>query len=510
MRHPSLLLSRRGFIAASSVTLATLLLPRAGRAADAGVLTFGLSAYPPSLAPFIHAGTAAATVKLQIYRGLLGYDSEGNVIGELAEKWEQAGETGYIFHLRKNAVFQNGEPVTASDVVWSLHEITKSGSTAYLAPDLSVISSVDALDEKTVKIGLTAPTASFLKLLATSYAPIISKKAGMDKPVGAGPYRIVKSEKGVSITFEAFDKYYKEGYPKTKKMKMTVYKDESLRVAALQSGDVDIIEYVPWQSMAAIEKDPKLVLQETTAVDMDIVFNVTQPPFNDPRVRKAVCYAIKREDIVKAAFYGRGKPLLGLPLDETSKFANDKTEKLWSYDPDKARALLKEAGVVGRKVTLLATSTYSMHQDTAQVVQQYLLAAGLQCTLDLPEWGARVAQGDKGQYQFAINGTSMPINDPDGLTSIIGSGPPSYQRSWGYSNKKLDDLLTQGRHELDEEKRLAIYERVASIVKDDVPLCLLTRRSQGYGVRKTVKDFKILPGSIDYDTGFALEAAVLG
>lgn len=503
-----LLLSRRGFVAATGATLATLTLPMAARAQDADVLRFALAAYPPGLDPFRHQGGAANTVKLQIFRGLLGLDEDGSVVNELADKWEQNG-TEYTFHIRENAVFHNGEPVTADDVVWSLEQITKDGSTAHFVKALSVISKAEAVDDKTVKVTLSKPTPAFPKLLATPYAPILSAKAGMENPVGAGPYKITKSEEGVSIEFEAFEDYYKEGYPKTKRMVMTVYKDESLRVAALETGDVDIIEYVPWQSMAKVEDNPDVVLHETTGPNMIITFNTEQAPFDDPRVRQAVAYAIKREDIVEAAFYGRGRPLLGLPLDETSEIASEKTEELFSYDPDKARQLLEEAGVLGQKVTLLATSTYSMHQDTALVVQAHLNAAGLEVELALPEWGARVAQGNEGQYQFSINGSGTVVNDPDGLSSMIGTNPISYRRSLGYSNPEIDALLEKGRHELDPEQRKAYYEQLAAVFREDVPLVPLTRRTQGYGTQNGVKNFHALVGSSNGYTGFGFEGVVI-
>lgn len=501
--------SRRGFIAASGATLAIMsialtALPTTVIAADKDVLTYALSSYPPGLSPFRHQGAAANTVKLQIYRGLLGLDSEGKVVGELAESFEEVG-SGYIFHLREDAVFHNGESVTAKDVAWTLDQITKDGSSAHFVKQLQVISKVAVIDDKTIGISLSKATPAFIKLLATPYVPILSAKAGIENPVGAGPYKIANLEEGVSIEFEAFEDYYKAGLPKTKSMKMIAYKDESLRVAALETGDVDMIEYVPWQNMAQVENNPELTLLETSGPNMIINFNVEQPPFNDPRVRLAVAYAVKREDVVLAAFYGRGKPLLGLPLDETSEVASEKTENLWSYDPEKAKALLEEAGVVGQTVKLLSSSTYSMHQNTALVVQQYLNAVGLNVELELPEWGARVAQGNKGQYQFAINGSGTVVNDPDGLTAMVGSGPATYKRSFGYSNSKLDFLLTEGRHELDVARRKAKYEEVAAMVKEDVPLISLTRRTQGYGLRNNVHGFTSLVGSSNGYSGFGLE-----
>ncbi len=506
--NQSLLLTRRGFMAVSGAAMAALTLPRAARAQDSDTLRYALSAYPPGLDPFRHEGAAGNVVKLQIYRGLLGLDADGQIVGELAESWEE-DETGYTFQLRDNAVFHNGEPVTAQDVVWTLEQITGNGSTAYFVTDLAVISEAFAMDDKTVRINLETPTPGFLKLLATPYVPVLSASAGMEDPVSAGPYRISGMEEGVSIDLEAFEDFYKEGFPKTRKVQMIVYADESLRVAALESGDVDIIEYVPWQSMSRIEENPSLVLQETTGPNMIINFNVEQAPFDDPRVRQAIAYAIKREDIVQAAFYGRGKPLLGLPVDEDSEVANEATQELFSYDPEKARALLEEAGVVGQTVKLLSSSTYSMHQDTALVVQQYVNAVGLNCELELPEWGARVSQGNEGQYQFCINGTSTVVNDPDGLTAMIGSGTPTYKRSHGYSNARLDALLTEGRHELDPQRRQAIYEEIAEVFKQEVPLCPLTRRTQGFGLANNVEGFVSLVGSSNGYSGFTLESAVL-
>src|SRR5690606_27388765 len=131
--------------------------------------------------------------------------------------------------------------------------------------------------------------------------PVISAKAGPEQRTGAGPYRITGEEEGGSSEFEASEGGYKKGLPKTQGLKRVGYKDESLRVAALETGDVDIIEYVPWQSMGQVEGNAGLVLQETTGPSMVINFNVEQPPFDEPRVRQAVCYAIKREDIVNTA-----------------------------------------------------------------------------------------------------------------------------------------------------------------------------------------------------------------
>lgn len=503
-----LLLTRRGFLAATGgAALSTIALPKIARAQNAGTLVYALSAYPPSLDPFRHDGAAAATVKLQLYRGLLGLDSAGQVSPELAESFEQTDDLTYVFHLRPDAVFHNGQPVTARDVKFSLEQITAEGSTAYFVNDLRIIEAINEIDDMTVEIKLTVPTPAFDKLLATPYVPVISADAGVAEPVGAGPYRIEASERGVSLDLVAFEDYYKPGLPRSPRMRMIAYRDDSLRVAALEAGDVDIIEYVPWQSMPQIEGNNELVLQETFGPSMYIAFNTDQAPFDDPRVRLGVALAINRQDIVDAAFFGRGTPMHGLPIFETSPFYSDTTANLWSYDPDRARALFQEAGVLGRTVTLLSTSSYAMHQDTAEIVQQYLIAAGLNVELALPEWGARVTMGNEGRYQFAINGGSMVIDDPDGLTGMLATASANYRRSFGYSNAELDAALAEARHELDFDRRRAAYERVAELVRDDVPIAMLTWRSQGYAINAAVQGFEAIPGILNSYTGFVLELA---
>ena len=129
----------------------------------------------------------------------------------------------------------------------------------------------------------------------------------------------------------------------------------------------------------------------------------------------------RREDIVKAAFFGRGATLAGVPIIPGTAFYDDKRAHGWDYDPAKAKALLAEAGVPnGFSCKLLSTAQYGMHKDTAEVVQQHLAEIGIQVELVLPDWATRVNMGNRGQYEFAVMGTAAENNDPDGLTPVAG------------------------------------------------------------------------------------------
>jgi peptide/nickel transport system substrate-binding protein len=372
-------------------------------------LTFALSAYPPNIRPFDYSGGAASTIQALIHRGLLSYGKDGKLRGELAEFMETPNRTTYVFKLRANAVFQNGEPVTAEDVKYSFAQIVSSTSTAHLKRELMTIDKVEATSPKVVTIILKEPMAAFPAVLALAQCPIISAKAAAINPnqaVGCGPYSIQASEKGVSITLKAHKAFYKPGLPKSDVIRFVAYPDDSLRVSALEAGDVDIIEYVPFQFMKSLAGNREVTMQSALALYMYLVFNTATGPFKDARVRRAVAHAIKRDEIVKGAFLGFGAPLDGLPISPTSRFFDPSTAHLWPYDPDRAKALLKAAGASNAPVTLLATATYGMHKDSAEIIQQNLSAIGMQVKLSLPEWGVRVAQGNQGNYEFAINGGS--------------------------------------------------------------------------------------------------------
>jgi peptide/nickel transport system substrate-binding protein len=505
----SLTFSRRSVLAGAAA-LPFLRVPGA-RAATPGTLTFGLSSYPPSILPWANSGTAAATIKLMIYRGLTGFAVDGSLRGELAESWAAEGNTAWVFKLR-DAVFQNGEKVTSADVKWTLEQVAGEKSTAYLRAQMQNIDKIETPDDKTVRLVLKEPAATLPLSFANFHMPIISRVSDPKTPVGAGPFVIKAQERGVSVDLEAFPKYYKPGLPKLKAVRAIAYADENLRVAALQAGDIDLIEYVPWQSMETISKDPKLALDAVDGPYMYLIFNANKPPLNDARVRKAVAHAIKREEIVKAAFFGRGSPLAHLPLPKASEYFNAEYENAWNYDPALAKKLLAEAGHPdGFACSLLSTAQYGMHKDTAEVVQQNLAAVGIKVELNLPDWATRVAVGNKGQYDMAVMGDAADSNDPDGIAKAIdGSLSPSYSRSWGMKTEKLTELLKAGRAEFDTAKRKAIYKQLEALAIQEAPMVGLAWRSQGYAMQKRVSGFKNLPGALTFYSGTTFEDATVG
>jgi peptide/nickel transport system substrate-binding protein len=476
-----------------------------------GVIRYGLSASPPNLQPWVSVGASAGTVKMLIHRRLVSYDRNGQLQGELAESFSLDGDGAWVFKLRKNAVFHNGEPVTSADVRWTVEQIAGEKSTAYMRAQFQAVKSIETPDAHTIRLVTSEPVATLPTWFGNYNMPIVWHKSEANNPIGAGPFRLVGQERGTSLDLQAFDKYYRPGYPKLRGIKFIVYADENLRTAALQSGDVDMIEYVPWQSMAAVESDPRLKLDATEGPFMDILFNGTKGPFADARVRRAVAHAVKREDIVKVAFFGRGRPLEGVPIVEGTPWYDAELARGWRYDPARSKELLAQAGVPnGFETTILSTAQFGMHKDTAEIVQQYLAAIGIKGELKLPDWSTRVSLGMRGQYDMAIHGVSADNNDPDGLTVIMDTSlSPTHGQSFGVSAPRTTALLARGRAEFDQAKRVAIYKDMQRAALEEVPLVGLAWRSQGYGMAKRVQGFVNLKGALSTSSGAMLEETFL-
>lgn len=320
--------TRRGFLVGSAAVLSSAGMIRFAQGQSPRPLRIGLSAFPPNFDPWGNFGTAAQTVKLQSFRPLASYDLDGSVRPELAESWEVEGGNVYVVKLRDNARFHNGDKVTAEDVKFTYDRIGTKDSGAYLQSYFETVKT-EVIDELHVRITLPETDATAPYRFASYDAPIVSKRSIEEdptKPVGAGPYVVTQSERGAWIELEAFPDFYRPDHPKTKTIRFVAYPDENARVAALEAGDIDIIEYVPALSMASIRGNSKLALDNTEGPAAALLFNCAEGPFVDPRLRQAVGYAIDRQAVVDNAFAGEGAPCGPLPIARSSEYYDPSLE----------------------------------------------------------------------------------------------------------------------------------------------------------------------------------------
>jgi peptide/nickel transport system substrate-binding protein len=500
--------SRRALLktAAALPLLGTARARAAGRAP--GHLVFGLSAWPATLAPWVNAGTVAQNVKLLLFRGLLGYAADGRMQGDLAESWAREDDGTWVFHLRQ-ALFHNGDPVTSEDVRYSIEQMAGEKSTAYLRGDMQRIVKIQTPDARTVRLTTKEPTVVLPNLFASPSAFIVAKgSADNNGPgIGAGPFMLAGQERGTYVDLVAFDRYYVPGLPKLKTIRMVAYADENARVAALHAGDVDLIEYVPWSEMTAIKDNPALALQTTEGPFMLIYFNAKSGPFSDARVRRAAALAIRRDEVVKGVFFGRGVVLEGLPIERTSPYYDETLSHGWAYDPAQAKALMAAAGcATGFDCKFLSTATYGFVKNTSEVLQSQLAEIGIRAELVLPDWATRITMGNRGQYDLTVNGTTNESSDPDGMSNIVGTDlPVSYTRSYGLSLPRVDALLAEGRRTFDPARRKAVYDELQKLCLEQVPLATLCWRDQGYAMAHDVRGFTNMPGALTFYSARTLE-----
>lgn len=488
-------------------------------AAAEGTLYFGLSGEPRTLDSKVNAGAPARTIRLALHRGLVNYGADGQLSPELAESYDISpdGKT-YTFHLRA-AKFHDDSPVTAADVKATLESLTAAGSTATYRAELSVIQAIDTPDAKTVVITLANPYMPFIHYLALPESAILpgawlaTQGANPDAvPVGAGPFRFVNWERGRELVVEKFDDYYKPGKPGVDAVHYVFYGDENTRVNAIRSGDVDIIDYVPWKDAAALAADPDLALDSTGGPFMMLQFNTRFEPFSKPQVRQAVSYAIQRSAIINTAFNGRGTPIWGIALPEGTMGWSAEKANYFSYDPEKAKALLAEAGYPdGFEARLLSTAQYGFHQNTAIAVQAELAKIGIKVTLDLPDWSGRMAKNTAGDYDFLVAGTAGDITDPDWLSNFFYGGEQLVRlnNSAYFNDPQINALLDEGRVTTDPAARAAVYDRFVDRALEQSPFVFLMWRDQSFATRKAAQGFKNLPGFLTFQSGITVEDVTL-
>ncbi|MEI3605107.1 ABC transporter substrate-binding protein [Pseudogracilibacillus sp. SE30717A] len=486
-----------------------------GAAPTGGSLKFGLAAEPDTMDPLVQNGTHGRTIKLAIYRGLFNYNKDGELQPELAEDYSVSEDgTTYTFNLR-DAKFHNGDTVTADDVKYTFERILEPGSKATFAAELSVIDTVEVVDEKTVEFNLTEPSAPLLHYLAIPESVIVSKSWIEENgenadPMGAGPFKFVDWKKGQEFTVEKFDEFYIPDKPKVDEIKFVFYTDENTRGNALRAGDVDLIETVPWKDVESMENDPNLKLDSVNGPFMKLQFNTKFEPFNDPKVRQAISYAIDRNTIINTAFSGRGEGIYGIAIPEGYMGYKEEYANYFEHNIEKAKELLAEAGYPdGFKARLLATSQYTFHEQTAVAVKSELEKIGIEVELDLPDWATRINKNTEGDYDFIVAGTSGDITDADWLSNFYTGGEVRLNNSAYFKDEKIDELLMKGRSEIDDEKREEIYDELIERALELSPFVYLTWREQSYGMSKDVEGFKNLPGFLSFQSGITLDEVTI-
>lgn len=417
---------------------------------------------PDSLDPQATTMQYAYQVLENLNATLLERDATGKIVPALAESYT-IDETGtvYTFTLKQGVKFQNGEELTADDIVYTFERGAN-------LTDFAPVESVEALGEYEAAIKLKAPNAPFTASLTKVSMSILNREATeaagdgfARKPVGCGPYILKEWASGEYITLEAFDDYYK-GAPEIKNVKIKFVGDANTALIALESGDTDFSYVYPVASAEDIEAndDLSLAYYDATALQF-FTINTQVEKLSNKLVRQAINYAINREDVVIVAAEGLGVP--------TSQFCNAQTfgylegKEGYTYDVEKAKSLMAEAGYAdGFTVKVIAQD--AMTSKMAQVLSDNLKEINITCEIETQESNTAVNNFMTGNYEIGVLGLNNGAMDFDYIRLIF-----NYNGTLCLCQAKDENILNQFNEAaalVNDDERLAAYEKLMADIWD--------------------------------------------
>lgn len=465
----------------------------AGAEVTANEITVGIAQdLDDSLDPHVTVKAGTREVMFNVFEGLMKPTTNGDLTPAIAERYEISEDrTTYTFTLREGVKFHNGATVTAEDVVYSIQRCADtSGGKTPLVEAFSIVQTVEALDGQTVNITISEPSNEFLSYMTTAILP--KDYDGQDTaPVGTGPFRFVSRAAQDAIVLERFDDYW--GTPAyLDKVTFKIIENADSLLMSLQSGAIDLCNHLP--TTQALQLGDAFNIEEgAMSLVQALYLNNGQPPFDDVRVRQALCYATDRQQILDLAFDGYGS-LVGSSMYPTlGKYFDDSLTDYYTYDVEKARALLAEAGYPdGFAMTITVPSNYPQHVDTAQVMAEQLKAVGITAEILPVEWQTWIDQVYVGRdFQTTVVGVDASNMTAramlDRFQSQAGNNFINYQNA-GY-----DGLFAQALAAETDEEQTALYKEMERNLAENAANVYIQAPADLVAVRKGLEGLQFYP-----------------
>ena len=456
-------MKRRDFALGSVAAASLTSLPINGLAqSKKDTITLGMTLEPTGLDPTAGAASAIAEVVLyNVFETLTKVNADGSVSPLLAESWEVSPDLRtYTFKLRRGVKFQNGEAFNAAAVKFSFDRAGGEKSTNKDKRTFANASTV-AVDDNTVVVINNEIDPDLLFLLGQATAIIVEPKSAdsnATKPVGTGPYKLENWSKGSSLVLGKWDGYRNAGAVKIKKASFRFISDPAAQIASLMAGDVDTFARVTSKALAQFKANPKFQVQlNGSRAKTILAINNKKKPFDDVRVRRAIAAAIDRKAIIDGSFDGLGAPIGSHYVP--GAFGYIDTTGVNPHNPDKARALLKEAGITTpMEVSLILPPPPYAHQG-GEIITTQLAKVGIVAKLQNVEW-AQWLSGVYGSKNYDM--TIISHVEPFDLGNFA---KPDYY--WGYQSPKFNDLYTKAKTALRPADRAKLMGDAQRLLADD-------------------------------------------
>jgi peptide/nickel transport system substrate-binding protein len=472
--------------------LDALAAPRMG-----GVLKAGLTGQPDQLDPATSSIYTAAQMYDNIFDKLIVLDQTGYFLPALATSWRQLDSKTWQFTLVHNAVFHNGEPMTAQDVRYTFQRILNPKTAGAYTPLFSSIADVQVVDKYTVRFHLSQPFGPFLTNLAAN-GEIVNQKAitSLDPnrhPIGTGPFKFKEWVTSDHVTLERWSQYYQAGRPYVDSIIFRGMPVDESRLAALQSGEMQWVDAVPLQDVTRLRKgtNPVFLTAHNAGLPDFLTFVVDKPPFNNKKLRQAIAWAIDKRAILAVAYFGVGE--VGseeVPTGSSWYTSGDPYRN--GPDLNKAQRLLHEAGYPnGITIEYLGLPQYPELLKTGEIIKEQLAQIGITMNItqiEVNPWSTRLVNK---KYQITSAYQERTI-DPDNFYSLLLTHDATLNYT-GFNNLAFDALVRKAKQTSDVSVRKSIYAQIRAIMFDEVPNIFVHYETLNYAMQPRVHGVQVLP-----------------
>lgn len=475
-----------------------------------------------TLVPILASDSASSDICGMVFNGLVKYDKNINLTGDLAESWEVLRDgLEIVFHLRRGVKWHDGAPFTAKDVEFTYRKLIDPKVKTPYSGDFERIRSFEVIDDYTVSIIYKEPFSPALSSWGMWIMPEhILKGADLDKspfarcPVGTGPYKFKIWKTGEKIELVSNRDYF-EGRPYIDRYIYRIIPEEATIFLELETESVDLSILTPLQFTRQTDtrwfKSHYNKFRYPSFGFTYMGYNLEDPKFKDLKVRQAINYAVNKDEIIETIFFGLAKVTTGpFVLDS---WAYNKDVSPFPYDPVKAKRLLEESGWKDARgdgwlekdgkhfeFTVLVNQGNSERLRCAEMIQRYLKAIGIRMKIRTLEWSAMINSFiNKKHFEAVLMGWFL-TRDPDCYDIWHSSKTREGEFNFvGYRNEDVDKLLEEGRRTFDQSRRAVIYNEIHRLIYEDQPYLFLYSAEALPIVHKRFRNVEASPIGIGYN-----------
>ena len=465
---------------AAICAVATILAGCSRRVAhDPSAATFLIESSPTNLDPRYGTDGVSQRIDRLLFNGLVKRDTQMNLQGDLAEKWENPDPLTYVFHLRPGIKFHDSRSLTSKDVKATIEYMMNPANKSPKRGAFTMIDSIEAPDPTTVIFRLKEPYASFLWNLERSAVGIVPLDAGSDfgrNPIGTGAFRFVSQAQDETVVLKANSDYFDGAPQHVRNVTFRIVPDSIVRALELRKGSADVeMSSLSPDMIPVLGKHAELEVSEEPGTNFAYLgVNLEDPILAHKEVRQALAYATDRESLVKYLLHGQARPASGiLPPNH---WAYEENVKKYGYDPAQAERLLDSAGYRrgpgGTRMHLtLKVSTLEQARLIGAALQDQWKKVGVDLEVRPLELATLFSDLAKGNFQLSYSIWIGANNDPDVFDLVFSSKriPPNGSNRGHYRNSRVDELIGKIRAEMNREKRTELCSEVQKIVAEDLP-----------------------------------------